>query len=108
MNMKLWIITGIVALIAVAPFAEGARKKGTKKKEDTKKRDKDLDKKERAERDFQDLKDLGLAIELPEKTESLTDDMEALDKQVTLTDVQKTKIKATNEKYFFMKKPPYF
>ena len=89
MNMKLWIITGIVATIAFAPATEGARKKV---ENDSIKRDKDLDKKELAEREFQRLRDTGLAIELPEKTESLTDDMEKLNEQVTLTDQQKKKI----------------
>ena len=93
MNMKLWLITGMVASIGFAPLAEGAtKKKTTKKKPESEKKDKDLDKKERAERDFQKLKEIGLAIELPEKTESLTDDMENLDQKVTLTDQQKTKI----------------
>jgi hypothetical protein len=95
MNMKLWLITGMVALIALAPFAQGAvTKKVTRKKTESEKKDKDLDKKELAERDFQKLRDAGLAIELPEKVESLTDDMEKLDQQVTLTDQQKTKIPA--------------
>jgi len=87
MNMKLWLITGMAALIAFAPPAEGAKKKSEREK-----RDKDLTKKERAERDFQKLKEIGLSIELPKKDESLTDDMEKLDQQVTLTDQQKTKI----------------
>jgi len=89
MNMKLWLVTGIVALIAFTPLAEGV-----KKKTESDKRDKDLTKKELAERDFQRLKGIGLSIELPKTDESLTDDMEKLDKQVTLTDQQKTKIPA--------------
>jgi len=89
MNMKLWLVTGMIALVAIVPLAEGV-----KKKTESVKRDKDLDKKELAERDFQRLRDVGLAIELPKTDESLTDDMEKLDKQVTLTDQQKTKIPA--------------
>ncbi|MDP6544438.1 MAG: hypothetical protein QGH60_10640 [Phycisphaerae bacterium] len=95
MNMKLWLITGMVALVGFAPLAEGAKKKkATGKSSLFDKRDKDLDKKERAERDFQKLREIGLSTELPKKTESLTDDMEKLDQQVTLTDQQKTKIPA--------------
>ena len=96
MNMKLWLVTGMVALIAFAPLSEGAtkKKKVTTKKPESVKKDKDLDKKEQAERDFQKWREAGLAIELPEKTESLTDDMETLDQKVTLTDQQKTKIPA--------------
>jgi hypothetical protein len=94
MNMKLWLITGMVALIGFAPLAEGAKKKLIKKKAVREKRDKDLDKKERAQRDFEKLQAIGLAIELPtpKNTESLTDDMETLDEKVTLTDQQKKKI----------------
>jgi hypothetical protein len=92
MNMKLWIICGMLASIALVPIAEGAKKKTTGKKGGLFDRDeKDLDKKELAERDFQRLRDIGMGIELPEKSESLTDDMEGLDEQVTLTDVQKKK-----------------
>ncbi|MBL7218906.1 MAG: hypothetical protein ISS69_02235 [Phycisphaerae bacterium] len=94
MKMKLWLITGMVASLAFASLAEGAVKKTTRKKTESVKRDKDLDKKELAERDFQKLRDVGLEIELPKTDESLTDDMEKLDKQVTLTDQQKTKIPA--------------
>ena len=90
MNMKLWLITGMVALIALVSFADGATKKRvTKKTTDSEKKDKNSDKKER---DFKKLQDIGLAIELPEKAESLTDDMEKLDQQVTLTEQQKKKI----------------
>ncbi len=92
MNMKLWIIFGILASIALVPIAEGARKKTTSKKDGLFDRDeKDMDKKELAERDFQRLRDAGLGIELPEESPSLTDDMEGLDELVTLTDVQKKK-----------------
>jgi|GEM_PF-5983451 len=92
MNMKLWLITGMVALAALAPIAQGAKKKTTSKTSLFEKRDKDMDKKERAERDFQRLRDVGLSIELPKKDESLTDDMDKLNEQVTLTDKQKTKL----------------
>ncbi len=92
MNMKMWLITGMVALIGFAPLAEGAKEKPIKKKAVSEKRDKDLDKKERAQRDFEKLQAIGLAVELPKKTESLTDDMETLDQKVTLTEQQKKKI----------------
>jgi len=87
--MKLWIITAIVAVFALAPIAEC---KTNKKSDLFDKDDKDLKNSERKERDFQRLRDAGLAIELPEKAESMTDDMAELDKAVTLTEQQKTKM----------------
>ncbi|MBL7221220.1 MAG: hypothetical protein ISS69_13965 [Phycisphaerae bacterium] len=95
MNMKLWLITGMVALIAFAPFADGAlKKKATRKKTETNKKDKNQGAKDQTQRYFKKMQEAGLTLELSANVESLTDDMEKLDQKVTLTDQQKTKIPA--------------
>ncbi len=91
MSMKLWFITGMVALAAFVPFAQGATKKTTKDRQRTGKKAESA-KKERAQRDFKKLQEAGREIKLPQNVESLTDDMAKLDQQVTLTERQKTKI----------------
>lgn len=83
MNTKLWFITGAVVLIAFAPPVDGAKKKPPRKVDS---------RKVQLQREFDRLREIGQSIALPEKAESLTDDMDKLDQQVTLTDQQKKKI----------------
>ena len=92
MNIKLWFITSLVALMAIAPLTEGAKTKVTKRKTESRNKDKGLSQKEKAQRDFDSLREIGQSIELPDKVESLTDDMASLDQQVTLAETQKKRI----------------
>ena len=98
MNKNLWLIIGIAFLVVFQSSAAIAAKKTTRDRQSTRRRtenktkDNGLQQDRKAQQGFEQVRQAGKAIELPDKVESLTDDMVQLDERVGLTEKQKTKI----------------
>jgi len=100
MSKSIWFVIGVALLATfVSPATSEAKKKkersSRKKKYEEELKKKEFQKTAKIREEFSKWRNAGMAMNIPENVESLTDDMGQLDEKVTLTEQQKKKIAET-------------